>query len=135
MKSVSEILEQKDFTRDEIGQLLQSDGDDRVLLLKKAKQVKESTVGKKVYFRGLVEFSNVCSKDCLYCGIRKSNKNVVRYHASDDEILDACRFAWENRFGSVVLQSGELTSRTFIKRVDPLLKKIKQLSNNELGIT
>lgn len=135
MKSVREILEQKDFTRDEIGQLLQSEGDDRVLLLKKAKQVKESTVGKKVYFRGLVEFSNVCSKDCLYCGIRKSNKNVVRYQASDDEILDACRFAWENRFGSVVLQSGELTSQTFVKRVDTLLKKIKQLSNNELGIT
>lgn len=135
MKSVIEILEQKDFTRDEIGQLLQSEGDDRVLLLKKAKQVKESTVGKKVYFRGLVEFSNVCSKDCLYCGIRKSNKNVVRYQASDDEILDACRFAWENRFGSVVLQSGELTSQTFVKRVDTLLKKIKQLSNNELGIT
>ncbi len=135
MKSVREILEQKDFTRDEIGQLLQSEGDDRVLLLKKAKQVKESTVGKKVFFRGLVEFSNVCSKDCLYCGIRKSNKNVVRYQASDNEILDACRFAWENRFGSVVLQSGELTSQTFVKRVDTLLKKIKQLSNNELGIT
>jgi biotin synthase len=135
MKSVNEILEQKDFTRDEIGQLLQSEGSDRVLLLKKAKQVKEATVGKKVFFRGLVEFSNVCSKDCLYCGIRKSNKNVIRYQASDDEILAACRFAWENRFGSVVLQSGELTSKAFIKRIDTLLKKIKQLSNNELGIT
>lgn len=135
MKSVNEILEQKDFTRDEIGQLLQLEGSDRVLLLKKAKQVKEATVGKKVFFRGLVEFSNVCSKDCLYCGIRKSNKNVIRYRASDDEILAACRFAWENRFGSVVLQSGELTSQAFIKRIDTLLKKIKQLSNNELGIT
>ena len=48
-------------------------------------------VGKKVFFRGLVEFSNVCSKDCLYCGIRKSNEKVIRYNASDDEILGACR--------------------------------------------
>jgi biotin synthase len=82
-----------------------------------------------------VEFSNICSKDCLYCGIRKSNKKVVRYNATDEEILDSCRFAWENRFGSVVLQSGEMESMAFVKRVENLLGKIKQLSNNELGIT
>jgi biotin synthase len=82
-----------------------------------------------------VEFSNVCSKDCLYCGIRKGNNNVIRYEAKDEEILDACRFAWKNRFASVVLQSGELSSPAFVKRVEGLLKKIKQLSNNELGIT
>ncbi len=135
MKSLTEILNQKDFSREEIKQLLQLEGEKRKLLLRKAKQVKEETVGSKVYFRGLVEFSNICSKDCLYCGIRKSNKKVARYNATDDEILAACRFAWENRFGSVVLQSGELDSPSFVKRVENLLKKIKQLSNNELGIT
>jgi biotin synthase len=135
MKGLNEILNQKDFSREEIKQLLQLEGDERKLLLRKAKQVKEELVGNKVYFRGLVEFSNICSKDCLYCGIRKSNKNVVRYNANDKEILAACRFAWENRFGSVVLQSGELDSPTFVKRIENLLKKIKQLSNNELGIT
>jgi len=83
----------------------------------------------------LIEFSNICSKDCLYCGIRKSNEKVIRYEATDDEILDACRFAWQNRFGSVVLQSGELSSPSFIRRVDRLLRKIKELSNHELGIT
>ena len=135
MKSLTEILNQKDFSREEIKQLLQLEGEKRKLLLRKAKQVKEETVGSKVYFRGLVEFSNICSKDCLYCGIRKSNKKVARYNATDDEILAACRFAWENRFGSVVLQSGELDSPSFVKRVENLLKKIKQLSNNELGTT
>ncbi len=83
----------------------------------------------------MVEFSNICSKDCFYCGIRKSNDEVIRYTISDKEILDACRFAWENGFGSVVLQSGELSTPTFVKRVDHLLKEIKKLSNNELGIT
>jgi biotin synthase len=135
MKGLNEILNQKDFSREEIKSLLQLEGDERKLLLRKAKQVKEELVGNKVYFRGLVEFSNICSKDCLYCGIRKSNKKVVRYNATDEEILAACRFAWENRFGSVVLQSGELDSPTFVKRIENLLKKIKQLSNNELGIT
>ena len=123
------------MNKQEIIQLLQSKGKERAALLKRSQEVKLRELGDKVYFRGLIEFSNICSKDCLYCGIRKSNDKVVRYEARDEEILDACRFAWENRFGSVVLQSGELSSPAFVKRIDALLKKIKQLSNNELGIT
>ncbi len=132
---IDKILSERKFTKAEIVELLQTKGEERKSLLKEAKKTKEEIVGKKVFFRGLIEFSNICSKDCLYCGIRKSNKKVVRYNATDEEILDACRFAWENRFGSVVLQSGELMNQKFVKRVDNLLKKIKQLSNNELGIT
>lgn len=135
MNKIEKILTERNFTREDIVELLQLKGTDRTALLKHAQKAKEEVVGKKVFFRGLIEFSNICSKDCLYCGIRKSNKKVVRYNASDDEILAACRFAWENRFGSVVLQSGENMSQAFVKRVDSLLKKIKQLSNNELGIT
>ena len=121
--------------KNKIIELLQLHGDDRNVLFGKASEVKDATVGRKVYFRGLVEFSNICSKDCLYCGIRKSNEKVIRYNVSDEEVLSACRFAWENRFGSVVLQSGELASASFVKRVDSLLKQIKKLSGNELGIT
>lgn len=132
---LSNILSKTDFSREELVFLLNLKGTERNSLLEKAAEVKKVVAGSKVYFRGLVEFSNICSKDCLYCGIRKSNKNVVRYNATDEEILAACRFAWENRFGSVVLQSGELESKAFVNRVDTLLKKIKQLSNNELGIT
>jgi len=135
MNRIEKILSNRNFTKEDIVELLQGKGDDRTVLLKHAQKAKEEVVGKKVFFRGLVEFSNICSKDCLYCGIRKSNKKVVRYNATDDEILAACRFAWENRFGSVVLQSGEIASPAFIKRVDNLLKKIKKFSNNELGVT
>lgn len=119
----------------EIIELLESRGEERTALLKKSQQVKNDVLGNKVYFRGLIEFSNNCAKDCLYCGIRKGNEKVIRYDVSDDEILESCRFAWENKFASVVLQSGELSSLAFVKRVDNLLKKIKQISNNELGIT
>jgi biotin synthase len=132
---LSNILLKNEFTRKELAFLLSLKGEDRNTFLKKSAEVKNEVVGPKVYFRGLVEFSNICSKNCLYCGIRKSNGKVVRYNATDDEIMEACRFAWENRFGSVVLQSGELSSPAFVKRVDNLLKKIKQLSKNELGIT
>jgi biotin synthase len=135
MSRLNEILNQKDFNAENIVFLLKLEGDERNQLLQKSREVKENNIGNKVYFRGLIEFSNRCSKDCLYCGIRKSNEKVHRYEVSDDEILEACRFAWEKGLGSVVLQSGELTSKTFVNRVDRLLKQIKKLSNNELGIT
>jgi len=135
MKNFKDILLQADFSHDDLVTLLSSEGDERQQLFHRAQSVKLQTIGNKVYFRGLVEFSNICAKDCLYCGIRKSNEKVIRYEATDGEILEACRFAWLNRFGSVVLQSGELSSPAFVNRVDLLLRKIKQLSNNELGIT
>ncbi|MDD2303777.1 MAG: [FeFe] hydrogenase H-cluster radical SAM maturase HydE [Prolixibacteraceae bacterium] len=135
MKNFQDILLQTDFSHDDLVTLLSAEEDERHQLFQRAQSVKLQTIGNKVYFRGLVEFSNICAKDCLYCGIRKSNEKVIRYEASDDEILEACRFAWLNRYGSVVLQSGERSSPAFVNRVDLLLRKIKQLSNNELGIT
>ncbi len=135
MKTFQDILLQSDFSHDDLATLLLAEGDDRQKLFQRAQSIKLQTIGNKVYLRGLVEFSNICAKDCLYCGIRKSNKKVIRYEASDNEILEACLFAWKNRFGSVVLQSGELSSPAFVSRVDSLLRRIKQLSNNELGIT
>lgn len=135
MKNFQDILLQTNFSHDDLVTLLSSEENERHQLFQRAQSVKLQTIGNKVYFRGLVEFSNICAKDCLYCGIRKSNDKVVRYEATDKEILEACRFAWLNRYGSVVLQSGELSSPSFVNRVDLLLRKIKQLSNDELGIT
>jgi biotin synthase len=135
MKTISEIIQKSEFTRSELVKLLRAEGEERQLLFKEAQSAKLRTVGNKVYFRGLVEFSNICSKDCLYCGIRKSNEKVVRYEASDEEIIDACHFAYTNRFGSVVLQSGENSSPAFVKRMNSFLLKIKEISNGELGIT
>jgi biotin synthase len=133
--SISEILEKEAFTRENIVSLLKTEGEDRILLFRKSAEIKEKYIGKKVWFRGLIEFSNVCGKDCLYCGIRKGNKNVTRYSLSDDEILQAARFAWENRYGSIALQSGELESNSVTGRIENLLHKIKELSKGELGIT
>ena len=135
MKSFFDILQNNEFSNDELVKLLSVEGEERQQLFHRAQLVKLQTVGNKVYFRGLIEFSNKCGKDCLYCGIRKSNNKVIRYELSDQDILEACRFAWLNRFGSVVLQSGEISSPSFVKRIDLLLQKIKELSNGELGIT
>jgi len=109
--------------------------DDIKLLLNKAYEIKSAEVGKKVYYRGIIEFSNVCTKDCFYCGIRKSNTETERFMLDEESILNSAKFAHENRYGSIVLQSGEQSNPTFISFVENILKKIKQLSNNKLGIT
>jgi biotin synthase len=132
---VSEILTKDIFLRSDIVRLLESEGNDRILLFKKSAEVNEKYIGNKVWFRGLIELSNICGKDCLYCGIRKGNKNLTRYHLSDDEILAAARFAFVNNYGSIALQSGELESRLVTDRIENLLHRIKELSDGKLGVT
>jgi len=104
-------------------------------LYKEAYETKRSFVGTKVYFRGLVEFSNTCSKNCLYCGLRTGNNSLHRYEMPDNEILEAVELAWKCKYGSVVLQSGELSTPEFTDKVDRLLKKIETLTNGEIGVT
>lgn len=135
MKSFEQIISKPTFNKNDLVVLLKAEGYDKDLLFKNANEVKLAEVGNKIYFRGLVEFSNVCSKDCFYCGIRNSNTAVSRYNLSDIEIIEAARFAYKNNYGSLVLQSGELSSPTFTLRVENLLRQIKALSNNELGVT
>ena len=126
----------KDFLeKEDIITLLSANEEDTKLLFAKAAEIKEKFVGNKVYFRGLIEFSNICGKNCYYCGIRSGNKKITRYNLTDNEILDCARFAYENHYASLVLQSGELANTTFMQRIEHLLTEIKQLSNNTLGIT
>lgn len=63
--------------------------------------------GRKVYFRGLIEFTNYCRNDCLYCGIRRSNRAALRYRLSEEEILLCCRWGYEQGLRTFVLQGGE----------------------------
>ena len=107
----------------------------RTALYAEANAVKVSAIGNKVYLRGLIEFSNICNKNCYYCGIRRDNHAVNRYELTDKEVLAAVDFAWKNRYGSVVLQSGEQQSARFTKRITRLLHEIKEFTNNEVGIT
>ena len=134
-KTIEQILEQDRFSKEDIIRLLKSKAEEEKALFAKSSEIKLKYIGKNVYFRGLVEFSNICKKDCLYCGIRAGNSEVNRYDIADEEILKAAKFAYKNNYGSMVLQSGERSDQTFIDRIANLLKEIKKLSNNELGIT
>lgn len=115
--------------------MLTADKEDRILLFKKSREITDSFIGNKVHLRGLIEYSNVCIKDCLYCGIRKSNKNTDRYTLSNEEVLKCAHYALEHNYGSIAIQSGERTDTIFISKITRLLQEIKKLSNGKLGIT
>ena len=109
-----DLLYKENLEKEDIVKLLMADEDETKQLFARSSEVKEAFVGNTVYFRGLIEFSNICGKNCYYCGIRAGNLNLERYNLSNDEILDAARFAYENHYASVVLQSGEVASKVFL---------------------
>ena len=104
-------------------------------IYKKAYEVKAAYVDKVAYYRGLIEFSNRCIKNCLYCGIRYENSKTERFDMSRDDVLKMAKWAYEHEYGSLTLQSGERTDEGFVDYVVDLIRDIKKLSNNELGIT
>ena len=109
--------------------------EDLASLMRRAYEVKTANWGRRVALRGLVEFSNICAKNCLYCGIRRGNHDVTRYRMSEPEIVDAVAWAAENRYGSVVLQSGELETEENAAFVERVLKSIRSRLGDSLGIT
>ena len=76
-------------------------------LREKAREKADKVFGKYIFMRGLIEFTNYCKNDCIYCGIRKSNKNVERYRLNKKEILECCKIGYDIGFRTFVLQGGE----------------------------
>lgn len=96
------------MTKDEILSWLKTDDESRLAeLWRMADAVRRQYVGDEVHLRGLVEISNICARDCGYCGIRAGNTGVRRYRMEIGEILDCARLAVGFGYGTVVLQSGE----------------------------
>ncbi len=114
--------------------LLKAWGDKQKDLHAMAVTVRNKALSNHVYLRGLIEFSNVCKNDCFYCGIRRSNQDVVRYTMSKDEIMQAVKICDHEDYGSVVLQSGERNDAPFIDFVEDVVQTIKQ-DFPHIGIT
>ncbi|WP_157153601.1 [FeFe] hydrogenase H-cluster radical SAM maturase HydE [Brachyspira murdochii] len=73
----------------------------------KAREKADKIFGKYVFMRGLIEFTNYCKNDCIYCGIRKSNRSAERYRLNKEDILSCCELGYEIGFRTFVLQGGE----------------------------
>ena len=81
--------------------------DAAALLAELATTVRRKHYGNDIYIRGLIEVSNICKNDCLYCGIRRSNKDCDRYRLMPEDILACCAMGYDLGFRTFVLQGGE----------------------------
>jgi biotin synthase len=102
------ILNKNELSKDEIVFLLSlSDDEDIKALFNRADEIRKQFCGDEIHLRGIIEFSNYCEQDCVYCGLRKSNNTLERYRISIDEIINTAIKIYSAGIKTVVLQSGE----------------------------
>lgn len=94
-------------------------------LSKKAVEVSQKVYGNKVFIRGLIEISNYCKNNCLYCGIRRDNNTCSRYRLTENDILECCKEGYALGFRTFVLQGGEDSHFTD----EMLCRLIKEIKN------
>lgn len=105
---IAKYLDTGRLSKEEIEFLLGlEDEADLQRLFSLANEVRERSVGNEVHLRGIIEFSNYCSRACLYCGISRHNRHLSRYRMDVEEILEAAKEAVGMGFKTIVLQSGE----------------------------
>lgn len=112
------------LSKPEICELL-TDEQNEDKLFKQADAVRKQNVGDEVHLRGLIEFSNICRNNCLYCGIRKGNAKVCRYRMSSEELIETARKAADIGFKTIVMQSGEDTYFN-TERMCSIIEQIKK---------
>ncbi len=94
------------LTRENIIEILKDNSkNDRLFLL--ADKVRHDSVGDAVHLRGLIEFSNICKRQCKYCGLRSENSDIDRYRLSPSDIIKYADNAAKMGYKTIVLQSGE----------------------------
>ncbi|MBR2175710.1 MAG: [Clostridia bacterium] len=127
MKKLIDKLEQNSIlSMDEYTELISNISPEIAeYLFEKARQARHKYYGHDVYIRGLIEFTNYCKNDCIYCGIRRSNKNAERYRLSKDDILQCCQSGYDLGFRTFVLQGGEDPYFTD-ERMISIISSIKQ---------
>jgi biotin synthase len=116
----------KPLSRDEIVELLKMPGDFSPDLFDAADRVRKNVVGDEICLRGIIEFSNFCERNCLYCGLRKGNTHVTRYRMTGDEILKTAQDIRNAGISTCVLQSGEdafYTANTLCALVESIKKE------------
>lgn len=115
------------LTKEEFTALIENRSDKLAeYVFEKARRIRHRIYGKDVYIRGLIEFTNYCGNDCLYCGIRRSNKNADRYRLTKEDILECCETGHSLGFRTFVLQGGEDGFYTDDMLVD-IIKAVKKI--------
>ncbi|TCT18964.1 [FeFe] hydrogenase H-cluster radical SAM maturase HydE [Thiobaca trueperi] len=126
MKALDDLLTQETFSDADIVRLLGlTDPADCKRLRRAAYDLTTRLIGDLVHYRGIIEFSNRCTLNCRYCGIRRDNRDLERYDLSREEIIESAIWAAENHYGSVCLQAGERRDEPFIALVEDCIREIR----------
>ena len=132
IEQTREILSHEELSDADIVHLLGlTDPEECELLRKTAYDRTTELMGSFVYYRGLIEFSNICTASCRYCGIRRENHDVERYTMSKEEIVAAAKWAADQGYGSICLQSGERRDEKYIAFVESCLEAIHEATVSE----
>lgn len=122
---IDKLEKERILSKDELVYLLSNfNEEDSQYLFQKARAISQKYFGNRIYIRGLVEFTNYCKNDCLYCGIRRSNRNVERYRLNKDQILNCCKNGYELGFRTFVLQGGE-DLKYSVDEMEDIIKTIR----------
>lgn len=105
---IDKLEKEHSLTEDEYAFLIDNrNAQTAEILAKKADRIRREIYGNTVFIRGLIEITNICKNDCLYCGIRKSNTNCDRYRLTKNDILECCDEGYRLGFRTFVMQGGE----------------------------
>ena len=105
---ISRLAKDHSLTLEEYELLISERTDEAADELRRlAVETRKKHYGNSVYIRGLIEISNICKNDCLYCGIRRSNKDCERYRLTKEQILSCCDEGYALGFRTFVMQGGE----------------------------
>lgn len=104
---IKTLSAEKDLPDREFLRLINGTADSDPILFREADRVRREIYGDEVYLRGLIEFTNHCVNNCLYCGIRRDNADLSRYRLDRDTIMECCREGYDLGYRTFVLQGGE----------------------------
>lgn len=120
------IDEGRGLDREELRYLLENREALEEVVFEKARAVSDRHFHKKIYVRGLIEFTNYCHNNCYYCGIRRDNDEVARYRLTTEEMEAAVAVGAHAGFQTFVLQGGEDAYFTD-ERLADWLRRIKKI--------
>ena len=116
---IKKLHNEKSLSKDEWVQLIDTyTREDAAFAADLAQKIAKARFGNKIFFRGIIEFTNICKNNCYYCGIRCGNAKVERYRLNKETILECCEQGYRNGYRTFVLQGGEDPYYTIDMMVD-----------------
>ena len=128
----SYISDPDSLDRDRIAELLALE--DFSPVYREADRVRREAVGDTVHIRAIIEFSNICSRQCIYCGLNCRNSELERFRMSREEIVRSAKAAVDAGYRTIVLQSGEDRSYP-VERLGEIVEAVKSIGNDPPAVT